>query len=60
MSCIFKYSGKDKAYFLTVDKTIKSYGFIISKFLCRNKSKARAKKTEIFKLFCELGYIKLY
>lgn len=53
MSRIFKYSGKDKAYFLTVDKIIR---FVISEFLCRNQSKANVKKTEIFKLFCELGF----
>ena len=58
MTCILKYSGEDRDYFLTVnDDKMKPYEYIVHRFHCENQSEAISKKIEIYKLFCKLGLI---
>lgn len=56
---IFKYSGEDRDYFLTINDKIKPYEFIISRFRCKNKDEAERKRKELFDNMLKLGLIKI-
>lgn len=56
---IFKYSGEDRDYFLTINDNPKPYEFIIGRFRCKNKDEAERKRKEMFDNLLKLGLIKI-
>ena len=56
---IFKYSGEDRDYFLTINDKPKPYEFVISRFRCKNKDEAERKRKELFDDLLKLGLIKI-
>ena len=58
MTCVLKYSGADRDYFLsTTTKTLRPYEYIVKSFECKTMKEANAKKLELYKTFAELGLI---
>lgn len=56
---IFKYSGEDRDYFLTINDKPQPYEFVISRFRCKNKYEAERKRKELFDNLLKLGLIKI-